>query len=234
MTQQTAAAAASDQLWGHPKGVYYLAMTEAWERFSFYGMRGLLILYLVQELLLPGHVENVVGMATFRPVVEGIFGQLSDQAFASQLFGLYAGFVYFTRASAVWPYVWLVRADVGPWHMLMCACSPLIWNRRCCSPAPPDPGSGLPQGKCRQVATFTARYGPAAHRVHHLLDGINNRATSPVICGLLAQSTAGHRLRFAPDGHGDCRDRLFIGSALRTDRRSMDEAHPSMTRRTGS
>src|SRR5688572_30987355 len=85
-----------DMLWGHPKGVYFLAMTEAWERFSFYGMRGLLILYMVQELLLAGHVENVAGMGPFRAFVESIFGQLSDQAFASQLFGLYAGFVYFT------------------------------------------------------------------------------------------------------------------------------------------
>ena len=96
--QQAAAVAplAEDTLWGHPKGVYFLAMTEAWERFSFYGMRALLILYMVQELLLAGHVENVAGMGPFRGAVEAVFGQLSDQAFASQLFGLYAGLVYFT------------------------------------------------------------------------------------------------------------------------------------------
>ena len=81
---------------GHPKGLAYLAMTEAWERFSFYGMRALLILYMVQELLLPGHIENVAGMATFRVVLESITGPLSTQAFASQVFGLYSGLVYFT------------------------------------------------------------------------------------------------------------------------------------------
>jgi len=81
---------------GHPRGLAYLAMTEAWERFSFYGMRTMLILYMVQELLLPGHIENVAGMAAFRGVIESITGPLSTQAFASQVFGLYSGFVYFT------------------------------------------------------------------------------------------------------------------------------------------
>jgi len=85
-----------ERLWGHPKGLLFLAMTEMWERFSFYGMRTMLMLYMVQELLLPGRIENVAGMDAYRRVVEAIFGELSTQAFASQTFGLYAGFVYFT------------------------------------------------------------------------------------------------------------------------------------------
>ncbi len=36
------------ELWGHPVGLYFLFMTEMWERFSYYGMRGILVLYLVQ------------------------------------------------------------------------------------------------------------------------------------------------------------------------------------------
>ena len=35
---------------GHPKGLYILFCSEAWERFSFYGMRALLVLYLVNQL----------------------------------------------------------------------------------------------------------------------------------------------------------------------------------------
>lgn len=81
---------------GHPKGLYYLAFTEAWERFSYYGMTGLLVLYMVNQLLLPGHVETIAGFAAFRGWIEGLFGPLSTQALASQIFGLYAGFVYFT------------------------------------------------------------------------------------------------------------------------------------------
>src|SRR5437870_9897799 len=81
---------------GHPKGLFYLAFTEAWERFSFYGMTALVVLYMVNQLLLPGHAEHIVGLAGFRAGMESVLGPLSTQAFASQIFGLYSGFVYFT------------------------------------------------------------------------------------------------------------------------------------------
>jgi len=38
-----------NQLWGHPKGLYILFFTEMWERFSYYGMRAILILYLTAK-----------------------------------------------------------------------------------------------------------------------------------------------------------------------------------------
>ena len=81
---------------GHPRGLFYLAFTEAWERFSYYGMTALLVLYMVNQLLLPGHVEQVAGFAAFRAAIESVTGPLSTQALASQIFGLYSGFVYFT------------------------------------------------------------------------------------------------------------------------------------------
>jgi POT family proton-dependent oligopeptide transporter len=81
---------------GHPKGLFYLAFTEAWERFSFYGMTALVVLYMVNQLLLPGHVEHIGGFSAFRAAVESLVGPLSTQALASQIFGLYSGFVYFT------------------------------------------------------------------------------------------------------------------------------------------
>jgi len=87
---------------GHPPGLAYLAFTEAWERFSYYGMTALLVLYMVGQLLLPGHVENVAGFATVRGLIEGALGPLSTQALASQIFGLYAGFVYFTPVLGGW------------------------------------------------------------------------------------------------------------------------------------
>jgi POT family proton-dependent oligopeptide transporter len=95
-TAEASVQAAPRAFTGHPKGLYYLAFTEAWERFSYYGMTALLVLYMVNHLLLPGHVENVVGLAGFRAAVESVVGPLSTQALASQIFGLYAGFVYFT------------------------------------------------------------------------------------------------------------------------------------------
>ena len=81
---------------GHPRGLFYLAFTEAWERFSYYGMTALVVLYMVNQLLLPGHVEHIAGFAGFRAAVESIVGPLSAQALASHIFGLYSGFVYFT------------------------------------------------------------------------------------------------------------------------------------------
>ena len=34
---------------GHPKALFYLFFAEMWERFSFYGMRALLVLYLIKD-----------------------------------------------------------------------------------------------------------------------------------------------------------------------------------------
>jgi len=81
---------------GHPKGLLYLAFTEAWERFSYYGMTALVVLFMVNQLLLPGHIEHIAGFPAFRAAIESVVGPLSTQALASQIFGLYSGFVYFT------------------------------------------------------------------------------------------------------------------------------------------
>jgi POT family proton-dependent oligopeptide transporter len=94
--EATLAPAGEQTFIGHPKGLFYLAFTEAWERFSYYGMTALLALYMVNQLLLPGHVEHIAGFTGFRAQVESLVGPLSAQALASQIFGLYTGFVYFT------------------------------------------------------------------------------------------------------------------------------------------
>src|SRR5690242_827840 len=83
---------------GEPPALGYLSFTEAWERFSYYGMTALLVLYMSQQLLLPGHVEHVAGFAAFRAVLERVFGPMSKLALASQVLGLYTGLVYFTPA----------------------------------------------------------------------------------------------------------------------------------------
>jgi proton-dependent oligopeptide transporter, POT family len=64
-------------LFGHPRGLGLLFCTEMWERFSFYGMRALLILYLV----------NALGWSTAR---------------AANLYGTYTGLVYFTPLLGGW------------------------------------------------------------------------------------------------------------------------------------
>ena len=80
---------------GHPKGLVFIVFTEIWERFSFYGMQALLVLYMTSHLFQPGNAEKVIGLGGFRTVVESIFGDLSITAFSTQTFGLYIGLVYF-------------------------------------------------------------------------------------------------------------------------------------------
>jgi len=84
------------EIFGQPRGLAYIAFTEAWERFSFYGMQALLILYMTGHLLQPGAIENVAGFAAFRSMIESMTGPLSVQALASQIFGIYVGLIYFT------------------------------------------------------------------------------------------------------------------------------------------
>ncbi len=96
MAEISERAPAPRTFFGEPRALAYLAFTEAWERFSFYGMTAILVLYMSQALLRPGHIEHVVGFATFRAVLESIFGRMSTLALTSQIYGLYTGFVYFT------------------------------------------------------------------------------------------------------------------------------------------
>ncbi len=102
MSESTAIVIDDRSFFGHPRGLAYLAFTEAWERFSFYGMRALVVLFMVEELLLPGHIENVVGMATLRGALEAVLGPLSPQALASLIIGFYGGLVYFTPLLGGW------------------------------------------------------------------------------------------------------------------------------------
>jgi POT family proton-dependent oligopeptide transporter len=77
---------------GHPRGLWYLAFTEAWERFSYYGMQSLLVLYMVKYLLLPGRIEHVAAFESVRRLYFGLEGQ----ALASAIFGTYTASVYLT------------------------------------------------------------------------------------------------------------------------------------------
>jgi len=78
---------------GHPKGLGYLGFTEACERFSYYSMQTLLVLYMVNYLLLPGRMEKVIGLDWLQAHV---YGGISGQPLASAIFGTYTALVYFT------------------------------------------------------------------------------------------------------------------------------------------
>src|SRR5262245_57202934 len=83
-------------LFGHPRGLSYLFATEMWQRFSYYGMRALLVLYMVKYLLDPERARHVVGLSAFKSALESVFGPLAAQPFASHIYGFYTGLVYLT------------------------------------------------------------------------------------------------------------------------------------------
>jgi len=83
-------------LFGHPRALSFLFATEMWERFSYYGMRALLVLYMVKYLMHPGPAASVVGLGSFRAALEFVFGPLDLQPLASQIYGFYTGLVYLT------------------------------------------------------------------------------------------------------------------------------------------
>ena len=85
-------------LLGHPAGLFVLFFTEMWERFSYYGMRALLVLYMVDYLIKnvrDGSV-HVLGFLTLQRGIEAIFGPQNIQPLASQIYGIYTALVYLT------------------------------------------------------------------------------------------------------------------------------------------
>jgi len=85
------------ELFGHPIGLTYLFLTEMWERFSFYGMRALLTLYMVKILfVMPDVGEKVMGYSAIKGFLESVFGPLAVQPLSSQIYGFYTAFVYLT------------------------------------------------------------------------------------------------------------------------------------------
>ncbi len=72
----------SGTLLGHPKGLFLLFGTELWERFSYYAMRAILVLYLTDK------------------TINGGLGWTTEEAL--NLYGIYTGLVYFTPLIGGW------------------------------------------------------------------------------------------------------------------------------------
>ncbi|HQV02936.1 MULTISPECIES: oligopeptide:H+ symporter [unclassified Novosphingobium] len=78
---------------GHPKGLGYLAFVEGCERFSYYSMQTLLVLYMVKYLLLPEHIGSVIGLSWLQ---QAAYDGKEGQPLASAIFGDYTSLVYLT------------------------------------------------------------------------------------------------------------------------------------------
>ena len=89
-------AATKADLFGHPRGLSYLFATEMWERFSTTACGRSSSSTWSNSCLIPKERGTVIGLGSFRTVLEAIFGPLGAQPFASQIYGFYTGLVYLT------------------------------------------------------------------------------------------------------------------------------------------
>jgi POT family proton-dependent oligopeptide transporter len=208
------------ELFGHPRGLTFLFTTEMWERFSYYGMRSLLVLYMTKYLLLPEHAGEVHGLTALKGALEGMFGPLDVQPLSSQIWGLYTGLVYFTpifgglladrvlgqRRTVV---IGAVLMAIG--HFMM-AIEPLFLLALLFLIL----GNGAFKPN---ISTQVGRlYPPGDHRRDRAYSifyvGINVGAfLAPLICGTLGEK-AGWHYGFAAAGVGMCIGLIIYLSAL--------------------
>ena len=185
---------------GEPMALAYLSFTEAWERFSYYGMTSILVLYMSQALLMPGHVEGIVGFTGFRAALESVFGPMTTLALASQIMGLYTGLVYFTPVLGGWiadrligrrTAVILGAVMMSAGHVAMAFDASFLFALLLLVT-----GSGLLKGNIStQVGELYAESdGEGRTRAFEIFSvGINVGAVvGPLACGLLAQIYGWH------------------------------------------
>ena len=82
------------QIFGHPRGLFVLFFAEMWERFSYYGMRALLTLYMFAETK-----ETLLGQGDYKPGQEGLGWSMTD---AISIYGTYTMLVYLTPILGGW------------------------------------------------------------------------------------------------------------------------------------
>jgi len=185
---------------GHPRPLFTLFLTEMWERFSYYGMRVLLVLYMIQYLFKEAEAgKEVFGYAAIKGLLESVYGEMSHQALSSQIYGLYTGFVYFTpffggliadRYLGQRRSVYIGGALMALGHFLMAVESMFFWALLCLML-----GNGFFKPNIStQVGGLYAENDPrrdGAYTIFYM--GINLGAIlSPLICGTLGQRVGWH------------------------------------------
>ncbi len=188
------------EFFGHPSGLYVLFFTEMWERFSYYGMRALLVLYMTQYLLTdPARAAEVFGYNSLHNFLVSMYGEMNIQQMSSQIYGLYTGLVYATPlvggllADKLWGqrktvYVGGVLMAIGHFlmaseqHFLFALLFLVLGNGAFKPNISTQVGSLYDENDPRRDSAFGIFYM-----------GINLGATfSPLICGYLGQKVGWH------------------------------------------
>ena len=174
-------------LFGHPRGLGLLFVTEMWERFSYYGMRAILVLYLVNALKWDtAHAANLYGTYTMLVYLTPVIGGYLADRFIGTRRSLVIGSIiislgHFTLAfpgmTAFYAGLGLIIIGTG---FFKANVSTMV-------------GEIYPRGDSRRDAGFTIFY-----------IGVNTGAfLGPIVCGYLAQSPSyGWHWGFAAAGVG--------------------------------
>jgi len=177
----------------HPRGLYTLFFTEMWERFSYYGMRALLVLFMVDSVRGGLGMDDRTATAIYGLYTSAVYlmslpgGWLADRLWGAQRAVWYGGIIialgHFTLALP-WGqtfYLGLVFVVVGS-GILKPNMSGMVADL-------------YPEGGARRDAGFTIFYM-----------GVNlGAALGPMVCGLLAKEMGWH-WGFAAAGIG-----MFLG-----------------------
>lgn len=194
---------------GHPPGLFVLFFTEMWERMSYYGMRALLVLYMVDHLFIRPDVNDaVIGFSTVRGIIEAIFGPMAVQPLSSQIYGITTAFVYLTPffGGMLADRVVGQRRSVVYGALLMAAGNFVLASEALFFPALLliILGNGMFKPNIStQVGSLYKKGDPRRDRAFTIFYmGINLGAfISPLICGTLGQ-TVGWKYGFMAAGAG--------------------------------
>jgi POT family proton-dependent oligopeptide transporter len=202
-------------LFGHPKGLSVLFATEMWERFSYFGMSALLVLYMVKYLFHPPQVDHVLGYGGVKRVLEWAMGPLDPQPFASLVYGGYTGLAYLTPIVGGWiaDRAWGQRRTVVVGGMLMALGHFMMMSERLLFPALLMLVLGIGSFKPNISTQVGALYSETdarrlrAYSIFYV--GINLGAfLAPLVCGTLGEEVGWHY------GFGTAGVGMLIGLAI--------------------
>lgn len=192
----------SQELFGHPKGLFYLFFAELWERFSFYGMRALLMLYMVNEIfkaLSERDAAAAIVYASYGSLVYAstvIGGRISDK-----ILGMRSSIFLGGILMAIGHFVLAIENDIA---FFLALAFIIVGNGFFKPNISTFVGSLYEEGDVRKDAGFTIFYM-----------GINiGGFAAPLLCGWLAM-TYGWHYGFGLAGLGMLLGLIFFWSGIR-------------------
>jgi POT family proton-dependent oligopeptide transporter len=190
------------EMLGHPKGLFYLFFAELWERFSFYGMRALLMLYMVRELFQAMAERDFAAAAVYASYGSLVYastvvgGRISDK-----ILGMRASIFLGGILMSIGHFVLAIENEIA---FFLALAFIVVGNGFFKPNISTFVGSLYPPGDKRKDSGFTIFYM-----------GINIGAfASPLLCGWLGE-TYGWHYGFGLAGIGMLTGLAFFWSGIR-------------------